>query len=104
MSFKIVLLPPDVDVSWPEKIWQAVPGAVAKAFGDPQDALTDIEDADAAYGTVPPALFARAKKLRWICAVRAGLLATLRRSPCVTPWTQHPSLISQSVFGVQRPC
>src|SRR4029450_8451927 len=73
MSFKIVLLPPDVDASWPEKIRQAVPGAVAKAFGDPQDALTDIEDADAAYGTVPPALFARAKRLRWICAARAGL-------------------------------
>src|SRR5262249_39846481 len=72
MSFKIILLPPDVDASWPEKIRQAVPGAVAKAFGDPQEALTDIEDADAAYGTVPPALSARAKKLRWICAARAG--------------------------------
>ena len=66
MSFKILLLPPDVDASWPEKIRQAVPGAVAKAFGDPKDALTDIEDADAAYGTVPPELFARAKQLRWI--------------------------------------
>jgi phosphoglycerate dehydrogenase-like enzyme len=73
MSFKILLLPPDVDASWPEKIRQAVPGAVAKAFWDPKDALTDIEDADAAYGTVPPELFARAKKLRWICAARAGL-------------------------------
>jgi phosphoglycerate dehydrogenase-like enzyme len=73
MSFKIVLLPPDVDTSWPEKIRQAVPGAVAKAFQDPQDALTDIEDADAAYGTVPPQLFARARRLRWICAARAGL-------------------------------
>ena len=73
MSFKIVLLPPDVDASWPEKIRQAVPGAVVKAFEDPQDARIDIEDADAAYGTVPPELFARAKKLRWICAARAGL-------------------------------
>ena len=73
MSFKILLLPPDVDASWPEKIRQAVPGAVAKAFWDPKDALTDIEDADAAYGTVPLELFARAKKLRWICAARAGL-------------------------------
>jgi phosphoglycerate dehydrogenase-like enzyme len=73
MSFKILLLPPDVDESWPEKIRQAVPGAIAKAFWDPQDALADIEDADAAYGTVPPELFARAQKLRWICAARAGL-------------------------------
>jgi len=32
MSFKILLLPPDVDESWPEKIRQAVPGVVTKAF------------------------------------------------------------------------
>ena len=73
MSFKIVLLPPDVDASWPAKIQQAIPGAVAKAFEEAQDALTDMADADAAYGTVPPALFARATRLRWICAARAGL-------------------------------
>ncbi len=48
------------------KIKQAVPGAIAKAFADPKDALAEIETADAAYGTVPPELFARAKKLRWI--------------------------------------
>ena len=54
-------------------ISRAVPGAVAKAYAAPEDALADIETADAAYGTVPPELFARAKKLRWICASRAGL-------------------------------
>jgi phosphoglycerate dehydrogenase-like enzyme len=73
MSFTILLLSPDADPSWPEKIRQAVPGAIAKVFADPKDALADIETADAAYGTVPPELFARAKKLRWICASRAGL-------------------------------
>src|SRR5438128_1615399 len=73
MSFKIVLLGPDVDESWPQKIRQAVPGAAASTFRDPREALLEIEDADAAYGTVPPELLARAKKLRWICAARAGL-------------------------------
>src|SRR5262247_783099 len=73
MSFKIVLLGGDVDDSWPQKIRQAVPGVAVKAFRDSQDALADIEDADAAYGTVPPELLARATKLRWICAARAGL-------------------------------
>jgi phosphoglycerate dehydrogenase-like enzyme len=73
MSFKILLLPPNVDASLPEKIRQVVPGVVVKAFLDPADALSDIADADAAYGTVPPELFARARKLRWICAARAGL-------------------------------
>jgi hypothetical protein len=73
MSFTMLLLAPDADPSWPEKIRQAVPGAVAKIHADPRDALPDIETADAAYGTVPAELFARAKKLRWICASRAGL-------------------------------
>src|SRR5262252_10001828 len=73
MSFTILRLSADADPSWPEKIRQAVPGAVAKIYADPKDAAADIETADAAYGTVPPELFARAKKLRWICASRAGL-------------------------------
>jgi phosphoglycerate dehydrogenase-like enzyme len=73
MSFTMLLLTPDADPSWPEKIRQAVPGTTIKAFADPRDAFVDIETADAAYGTVPPALFARAEKLRWICAARAGL-------------------------------
>jgi hypothetical protein len=30
----------------------------------PRDALADIETPDAAYGVVPPELFARAQKLR----------------------------------------
>jgi len=55
------------------KIRQAVPGVVVRAFTNPAEADDEIVDADAAYGTVPPDLFARAKKLRWICAARAGL-------------------------------
>jgi phosphoglycerate dehydrogenase-like enzyme len=73
MSFTILLLGAEADPSWPEKIRQAVPGVDVKAYADPKDAADDIVDADAAYGTVPPDLFARAKKLRWICANRAGL-------------------------------
>jgi phosphoglycerate dehydrogenase-like enzyme len=73
MAFKIVLLAADADPSWPEKIRQAVPGVVVRAFSNPTEAHDEIVDADAAYGTVPPDLFARAKKLRWICAARAGL-------------------------------
>jgi hypothetical protein len=54
MSFKILLLVPDVGPSWPEKIRRAVPGVVVKTFVDPEDAAEDIVDADAVYGTVPP--------------------------------------------------
>ena len=73
MSLTILLLGPDVDPSWPRKIMQAVAGVVAKAFTNANDAAADLETAEAAYGTVPPELFARAKNLRWICAARAGL-------------------------------
>jgi len=73
MSFTILLLGPDVDPSWPRKIMQAVPGIVAKAFTNANDAAADLETAEAAYGTVPPELFERTKNLRWICAARAGL-------------------------------
>ena len=73
MSFTMLLLSPDADPSWPAKIRQAVPGALAKICADPKGALADIESADAVFGAVPPELFARAKRLRWICANRAGL-------------------------------
>ena len=42
-----ILLAPDVDPSWPEKIRRAVPGVLVKAFADPKDAVEDIVDADA---------------------------------------------------------
>jgi phosphoglycerate dehydrogenase-like enzyme len=73
MDFTLVMLGPDVDPSWPEKIRGAVRGVTIEAFPDAKNAVDAIETAEAAYGTVPPELFSRAKKLRWICASRAGL-------------------------------
>ncbi len=73
MSFKMVLLPPDLPADWPDKIRAAVPGIDVEAFDDASAAMDAIVDADAAYGTVPPELLARATKLRWIAAARAGL-------------------------------
>jgi phosphoglycerate dehydrogenase-like enzyme len=73
MTFKIVLLPPRFSEEWPEKIMEAIPGVDAKLFHDPKEALADIEDADAIYGTLPPELFSHAKKVRWMAAPLAGL-------------------------------
>jgi len=69
----MILLPPDIGEDWPAKIRQAVPGIHVEAFEKPQDAASAIVAADAAYGTVPRELLARAKRLRWIAAPRAGL-------------------------------
>ena len=73
MGFKMVLLPPGLMDDWPDKIRNAVPGCDVKLFHQADEAIYDLEDADAAYGTVPPELFSRAKKLRWIAAPMAGL-------------------------------
>jgi len=73
MSFRMVLLPPDIGADWPAKIRAVAPNAHVEAFARPEEAREAIVEADAAYGTVPPDLLARAKKLRWIAAPRAGL-------------------------------
>lgn len=69
MSFKLVLMPNEARPGWVEAIRDAVPGIDVSVLERPED----IEDADAAFGTVPPDLFARASKLRWIQAARAGI-------------------------------
>lgn len=73
MSFKIVLLPPGDDESLPAKIEAAAPGATVRLFHDPAEAVDELADADAVYGTLPSEHFAAARKLRWIAAARAGL-------------------------------
>lgn len=72
MSFKLLLLP-DANQEWADLVREAVPGIDVQVFADPSAAIEEIEDADAVYGTVPPELLRRAKKLRWIAASRAGL-------------------------------
>jgi phosphoglycerate dehydrogenase-like enzyme len=73
MTFKMLLLPPDMGADWPEKIRATVAGVQLEVFKEPGAAADAIVDADAAYGTVPRELLARARKLRWIAAPRAGL-------------------------------
>src|SRR5205809_3352890 len=72
MPFKIVLLPPSIQDSWPEQIRRAVPGAEVVVCRDPSAAAGEIADADAAYGTVSRELLERATRLRWIQAPAAG--------------------------------
>ncbi len=69
MSLKLVLMPPDPRPGWPEALREALPGWEIAIY----ERSEDIEDADAAFGTVPPEVFPHAKQLRWIQAARAGL-------------------------------
>ncbi len=72
MPFKMVILPPEFQEEWPDKIRAAVPGASVRLFRNPMDAAAEIEDADCAFGDVVPELFVRNKKLRWIQCYAAG--------------------------------
>jgi phosphoglycerate dehydrogenase-like enzyme len=72
MSLKMVLLPPGYYPDWAERIRAAVPGFEVTVSADPNNASRDIEGADCAYGDLPPTLFARAKRLRWIQCYAAG--------------------------------
>ena len=72
MSFKMVILPTGYHEDWPDRIVEALPGAEVKVVSDPEEAAGDIGNADCAYGYIPPDLFARAGKLRWVQCHAAG--------------------------------
>lgn len=73
MKFKFVMLQPNLLPHWPEAIREAVPECDPQPFNQPEEAREAIEDAEAAYGNIGPELLAAGKKLKWICAPRAGL-------------------------------
>jgi phosphoglycerate dehydrogenase-like enzyme len=72
MSFKMAILPPVAEEEWAARIREEVPGAEVVVCRDPAEAAGAIVDADAAFGTVPPEVLARATRLRWIQAPMAG--------------------------------
>ena len=72
MPFKMVILPPGFQHQWPELIREAVPGVEVVVRPDVPSARDEIADADAAYGTIPAELLARAQRLRWLQAPAAG--------------------------------
>ena len=78
MSFRLLILTEDleqkkVDIEdWPSRLTVLVPGIEVDVCDSTQEAMAIIQDADAAYGTIGPALFKRARKLRWVCSPWAG--------------------------------
>ena len=72
MGFKLVIVPPNTQLDWPEKIRAAVPDCQVQLFDSAEAAMEAIADADAAYGNIVPELFRRARRLRWIQAPAAA--------------------------------
>ncbi|MEV0618930.1 D-2-hydroxyacid dehydrogenase [Nonomuraea sp. NPDC050404] len=95
----LVLLPPpdqetaarpqrDPDtVGWAARLEREVPGLVVLEPQTDEEAAHALERADAAYGSLPEELLARAGRLRWLQAPQAG----------PPPGFYHPALIEHPV-------
>jgi phosphoglycerate dehydrogenase-like enzyme len=73
-AFTFLMLPPQTDLtrSWARRLADAVPGLKIVVAEDAAAAATAIGHADAAFGTLPPSLLARATRLRWLQAPQAA--------------------------------
>ena len=74
MSFKMVFLPPNSqhNLDFIARLQDSVPDANLVAPIDEDTAVTELADADAAFGTMNPRLVAAAPTLRWLQAPAAA--------------------------------
>jgi phosphoglycerate dehydrogenase-like enzyme len=70
MTLKLVFLPPQREQTrgWAWTVGENVPSIQVVVAESAEDAQREIVDADAAFGTLPPDLLARATRLRWLQA------------------------------------
>lgn len=92
MDFKMVFLPPqDAATRWgASRLAPTVPEAQVVVVDTIEQALEEIADADAAFGTLPPALLERAGRLRWLQAPAAAPPAGYYYSELI----QHPVVVT----------
>jgi phosphoglycerate dehydrogenase-like enzyme len=74
VAFTLVMLPPHTAAtrSWAARVAQAEIGVRVLEPETTVDAVRDIADADAAFGTIPPDVLAAARRLRWLQAPQAA--------------------------------
>jgi phosphoglycerate dehydrogenase-like enzyme len=72
--FTFLMLPPQTALtrSWAERLRSTASGANVVVAETMEQASEAIQGADAAFGTLPPALLAKAGKLRWLQAPQAA--------------------------------
>jgi phosphoglycerate dehydrogenase-like enzyme len=73
-AFTFLMLPPQSDLtrSWARRLSDSVPGMNLVLAEDAESAAAAIATADAAFGTLPAALLAKAQRLRWLQAPQAA--------------------------------
>jgi phosphoglycerate dehydrogenase-like enzyme len=74
MSFTLVMLPPQTEVTraWAKRLAAEDPRVRVVVAETVEQAIRDIADAEAAYGTLPPAALAAARRLSWLQAPQAA--------------------------------
>jgi phosphoglycerate dehydrogenase-like enzyme len=74
MSFRFLMLPPQTDITrgWASRLSQDMPELEITVAEDHAQAEAVIAEADAVFGTLPPDLLGKAKKLRWLQAPQAA--------------------------------
>ena len=74
MAFTFVMLPPQKDVyrAWGLRLAAALPELNVVVAEDTTEAERAIEGADGAFGSISPALLAKARRLRWLQAPAAA--------------------------------
>jgi phosphoglycerate dehydrogenase-like enzyme len=92
MDFKFVFLPPQhaTTRAWATRLADAVTQAQVVVSETLEHAQREIVDADAAFGTIPPEVLARAQQLRWLQAPAAAPPAGYYYPELV----QHPLLVT----------
>ncbi len=74
MPTEFVMLPPQTPTTrdWGTRLADALPELQVIVADDPAQAEEAIANAEAAFGTIPPALLRRAARLRWLQAPQAA--------------------------------
>ena len=73
-EFTFLMLPPQTELTrqWAQRLSDSVPGMKLVLAEDPEAAGAAIVTADAAFGTLPVDLLAKARRLRWLQAPQAA--------------------------------
>ena len=92
MAFKFVMLPPQTETTreWGRRLAASLPEVAVVLAETREDAARAITDAEAAFGTLPPDLLARATRLSWLQAPAAAPPAGFYYKELV----EHPVLVT----------
>ncbi|HVZ07188.1 D-2-hydroxyacid dehydrogenase [Rhodopila sp.] len=91
-QFNFLMLPPQTAITrgWADRLAHSVPGMNLIVAEDGAQAASAIETADAAFGTLPPDLLTKAKRLRWLQAPMAAPPAGYYYPALI----EHPAVIT----------